>query len=427
MPPAKPLPFGIRALLIVAIFVLFLFIYVQSIHSVSFHYDENNWIYTSINLETIAAEGANSRFWGENYWTLTQPPMARYLIAIGHKQLGIEPSQSITPWNFAVSEEENIALGRMPSPEVLFASRLPMAILAAISGTIIFAILWFKSGLLAGLLFALFFSSSDYLKTQLCRAMGESPLLFFLVLAALFNILAVERFRNQISQNRTEFNDLRTYLLFLLSGVFCGLAGASKINGLIAGAGMAALIVFEIFLFSPQLNKEKKLNLTIRFIFLTAFGALAAFIAVNPYLYANPFANVGRMYKFRLEEMAFQITQYPQYHIASLGNRTKIILPQVFGSYMPFQFAGAVPVYLALVLTGFISVIKPYMKGNTNLNHVPTGIIMLPLVFSGYMTPLNWDRYLLPCIMFNMIYAPIGLAAIFHWLHGSLRRKPVTG
>jgi hypothetical protein len=269
--------------------------------------------------------------------------------------------------------------------------------------------------LLAGGIFAIFFASSSYLKTQLVRAMGESPLLFFIVLATLFCILGIHQYRRQIIQNKANSSPLKTYALFLFSGIFCGLAGASKINGLIACAGVAALILSEIFLFSPQLNKNQKMVLSIRYIFVIAVGALVSFIIVNPYLYFNPITHVGRMYKFRLQEMAIQIASFPQSHINSFSERISTLIPETFNLYMPFQFTGAVPIYLTQVLIGFTIVIRQYFKKSTTIKHIPAGVIMLPLVAAGYMTPLNWDRDLLPCVMFNMIYAPIGLAAIVNW------------
>ena len=413
---AKPTLSVFRAFIFIAVLTLFLFIFIQAMPSVTFHYDESHWIHTSVYLEIFTSEEASSPFWGENYWTLTQPPVTRYIIGINRKLMGFEPSQLNKAWDFAASDEENIALDRMPSPELLFASRLPMAILAAISGSIIFGILWYRSGLLAGGIFTLFFGSSAYLKNLLTRAMGESPLMFFIVLATLFCILGIHRYRRQLALNSTNGSHFKTYVLFLLSGISCGLAGASKINGLVACVGVTILIISEIFLFSPQLKNDQKIILSIRYIFVIASGALITFIIVNPYLYTNPITHVGRMYKFRLEEMAIQIAGFPKSHIDSLSDRVKTLIPETFKLYMPFQFPGAIPIFFSQVLLGLAIVIHQYLKKSTGLNHIPAGVIMLPLVIAGYMTPLNWDRYLLPCVMFNMIYAPIGIAALVQWI-----------
>lgn len=391
-------------------------VYIRSIPAVDIHFDESHWIHTSVYWEIFTSEKADSPFWGEHYWTLTQPPVARYIIGIGPKAWDFEPAQLNKSWDFAQSYAENVAQGRLPSDGLLFASRLPMAILAALTGTIVFGIVWEAAGLGAASGFVLLYSFSTYFKTHLVRAMGESPLLFFMIAAGLFTFLAIKALKSSLQIENSGGGYRKPLFLFFVSGIACGLAGASKINGLVACAGVVVLAVGSIFLLPSPLDRDHKIKLAVRIIFLIALAAVATFILLNPYLYRNLIQGMGRMYKFRLEEMALQIQRFPESHIDSLSERISLLFEECFSTFMPFHFLGAKYIYLGLVLLGLLASILEivrWLSGGMNSPAIFVLIfILLPLVMAGYMTPLNWERYLLPCVMLNMICVPVGVTVM---------------
>src|SRR5712691_10573100 len=121
----------------------------------------------------------------------------------------------------------------MPSPELLWWSRLPMAILASFSGLLLFTVVCAFASRPAGYIFLVLFAGNSYFLTMLRRAMGESPLLGFLTLATVVGIQAVNSWqRTAIGTPRFWKPYLRPFAWFMIMGIGCGTAGEAKISGL---------------------------------------------------------------------------------------------------------------------------------------------------------------------------------------------------
>ena len=379
----KNCPFPYRQIIFGLILILLLIVYIQAIPDAYFHYDESPWIHTSIYWEIFLSEPSTSLF----CWTLTQPPVTRYIIGIGRKLQGIDADQLGNPWDFEQSYEENVANNCLPSQVLLSVSRFPMAILAAITGVIIFGIIWDGYGILAALFFVLFYAFNNYLKTVLVQAMGESPLFFFLTLSAFFLMLAIRGILNGLENDTPDKNSFKFYILFSLSGITCGLAGASKINGLLACVSIVLIVLTVLFLFPSSLDKNQKIKFAVRIIFTIAFSTILTFVLINPYLYSNPIAGIGKMYKFRLQEMTIQIAGFPESHIDSLSERISILFTEVFDQYMPFHWQGAGYFYFGSVLFGAITLIIRLRNWLHAKKTLPVDI------FSGnYFSPLSFCR-----------------------------------
>lgn len=406
------------------VLILLLFTYIRAIPNSPFFGDESHWIHTSVYWEILLEQPSTSPFWSENYWTLTQPPVTRYIIGIARNIQGFNSEQLNNPWEFSQSFEENAANNNMPSQDLLFASRVPMAILAALTGWVIFLIILNGYGILAAVLFVLLYAFNDYLIITLVRAMGESPMLFFLTLSSFFLILAIREFIVWSKNETPDRKAIKSYFLFSLSGIACGLAGASKINGLMAGASIALIVFALLFFFSPSLNKNLKIKMSVRIIFIFACSVILPFILINPFLYASPLSRIGLMAKFRLYEMGVQIAGFPDMHINTLSERVPLLFAEVFSQYMPFHLPAIL--YFLLVGIGAINLINRLLDWNKSRQNFPTELVLvlvlLPLALAGYATPLNWDRYFLSSVMLNMICAPIGIAYLLKTLPGILNK-----
>ena len=92
--------------------VLFAIFYPR-IQNTPFHGDESWWIASSYHLEAFVGGRIDSPVWNESYHNLTQPQLSRYVIGIGRWVGGYGPSDLIRPWNFRLSDEENIARGKL--------------------------------------------------------------------------------------------------------------------------------------------------------------------------------------------------------------------------------------------------------------------------------------------------------------------------
>ena len=410
----KALKTPYKYFLLVIVFISLLIITIKAIPSIKFEYDESQWIHTSTYYEVLLTQPPDSSYWDENYWTITQPPMARYIIGFARRLGGIQSSELNTPWDFDASYEENVAKNRLPSDRLLYLSRLPMAILMSLTGTILFFIFLESTGLIGAGIFLLFFIFSEFLRSNFVRAMGEAPFFFFVTLSTLFTLLAIKELV-KVGPSPTNKSYGKYYGLLFTASIFCGLAGASKINGLISCAAIGMLIFMEGIFFSPNLNRDQKSKLIIRSSFVILFATLFAFILVNPYLYRSPFVSIGRMFKIRLEVMALQVETYPQNHISSMAERIPLLFRKVFYDNMPFRFFGAAFLYLLFFIGGFLSMIRNYLNwhktGADSPNLLILTALVLPLALAGYNTPLSWGRYLVPCVFLNAICVPAGVYA----------------
>lgn len=422
-----PINFLYRPLLYVLALALLLFVYLQAVPEAPFFGDESHWIHTSIYWEILQEEPVDSPFWDENYWTLTQPPVTRYLIGMARSIQGFTPDQLNNPWDFEISAAENRAVNNMPSQELLVASRIPMSILAALTGWVIFMMIFNGSGIVAALIFLLFFTSNQFLKITLVRAMGESPMLFFITLSSLFLWMGLRVLHTKAKGvSGTKF-DGTAFLFFSLAGITCGLAGASKINGLMAAFSIALILLVYIWFFLPPGTPNQRIKLAIRIIFVISSATLLSFVLVNPFLYSNPLSGIGSMGKFRLQEMSLQINGFPEVHINSLSERASLLLNEVFSQFMPFQVPALITLlFVMLGITALFKRVQAFYFGRANLpNDLIPVLVLLPLALAGYATPLNWDRYLLPSVMVNMICAPIGMAYLLNSISDLIRkRKP---
>ena len=388
------------------------YFYCKEIPIAKFHYDESHWIHTSSYFEILLSENSDSRFWDENYWTLTQPPVARYIIGLSRNIFGVDTDQLNDPWEFSLSYEENAANGCLPSDHLLKISRLPMALIATLTGTILFILLLDGFGLVPSLIFLSFFIFNDYLKRILVRAMGDPPLVLFITLSAFFCIKALIAYKCFARSKHN--NDLeKAYLLFFISGFCCGLAAASKINGFISCISIFAIVIGVTIISFPDMNTGEKLKLIIRICFVVAFASLFAFIIINPYLYSNPIVRMGRMYKFRFQEMAIQINGFPNQYINSIHDRYQVIQNQIFSDFMPFKFIGSNYLLMLLTIAGFINAVKSIYVWLTNHSGSPHVFVLsalfFPLAAAGYMSPLNWERYFVTCVVLNIVLIPSGI------------------
>ncbi|MGC1378792.1 MAG: hypothetical protein WA821_21350, partial [Anaerolineales bacterium] len=116
-PPTKK-TFITRLGYLVELFIVALIlvvVYCFGIQDVPFTADESHWIATSYYFEALfngdrvlpSLPQYNPKnisppnpVWGENYWTLTQPPLTRYVIALGRLGGGYRVKDLNTPWAY---------------------------------------------------------------------------------------------------------------------------------------------------------------------------------------------------------------------------------------------------------------------------------------------------------------------------------------
>lgn len=407
--------------------VILLAVYLTAIEKIPFGEDESHWIHTSSYLEIFFTEKPTSAYWGEHYWTLTQPPMARYLIGLGRLAGGYRSEELNTPWQFDHDWNWNVDNGNLPESGLLWWSRLPMALLAALSGWLIYLLLRKAAGRLAGAFFLLIFVCNPYFLTHLRRAMSETPLLFFTVLAMSAGFHALQILNLTINEGNVSLKALqKSSAWFILAGACCGLAGASKINGLFSTAGLVLLIVTAGLCLPGFIPADARRIFVIRTAVLSIFAALAVFVALNPYLYPNPLVNTARMFKFRMQEMAIQVAGFPENVINGTAERINVISRRLFEDYAWPGFHGALFLNLFLGASGLANLLLKIRQCRKNMENCFAAAVLLlipaPLVASTLVTPLDWNRYYLFAVLLVCWCISAGTAMIAGWIPGRVRR-----
>src|SRR5688572_29801773 len=148
-----------EVLLVVCTLALF---YLPGLSSVEFHPDESQWIATSNVFETYLRGDFQSPVWDRSYWTLTQPPVVRYIIGFSRYVGGYHIPDLNKPWDFERGKNFNDRRGAMPSDGLLWWSRLPMAILAIFSLAFVFILLHSSSGRFAAYIWLILVLASPY-------------------------------------------------------------------------------------------------------------------------------------------------------------------------------------------------------------------------------------------------------------------------
>lgn len=351
--------------------------------------------------------------------------MTRYIIGISRSLAGFTPEDVNNPWDFYISDEDNILQGNLPGGSLLWWSRFPNVLLAAFTGLILFFLIKLAFGRLPAYILVILYANSPFFLLNLRRAMSESPLLFFILLCTFITFAAVRQWFITAKLNNPTLRDLKkTFILFTFAGICAGLAGLCKINGLLMTGGIALVCLFIAVAFSGNVSREIRISFVIRTCAVVILTSLAIFILFNPFLYSHPLTNTGRMYKFRLHEMSIQIERYPDQLIHDIKERLTVPLREILLYLTPFQFTGSIWINLILSLTGLTFAIRVIRSGDIDNNARASAITMLiiplPMSLAAWMTPLNWDRYYLIPIAFSMVYLCIGISFIIKWIASKL-------
>jgi hypothetical protein len=404
--------------------VLFAIFYPR-IQNTAFHGDESLGIASSYYLDDFLLGRTDSPVWNESFETLTQPPLARYVIGIGRVFGSYRPRDLNRPWNFRLSDEENIARGNMPNSDLLWWSRLPMCILTVVCAVISFNFASRSAGRLAGYVVLTLFVFNTYFTTTLFRAMTEAPLLAATMLAALAGTQAVTSWKQAVAHNPgLKKRLLRPLIWFGIMGVFCGIAGSAKLNGL--SIILAGLVLSMLMLFPKTSNVSlSEMVRTVAFAWASLILAAAfTFVVLNPYLYPNPIGRTRNMVAQRLSEMERQQANYSAARISGpLIPRVFLIGERVFYQCATLRFTGSWIINVLLCSVGLWSLLfaaRSWLRSGAGYGG---SLVLLLIAFSAsvpaLMTPLDWDRYYLFPVFFSTVFIAIGAArtiqSLFEW------------
>jgi 4-amino-4-deoxy-L-arabinose transferase-like glycosyltransferase len=301
----------------------------------------------------------------------------------------------------------------MPSPALLWWSRLPMAILAIASGVLLFFLTTKAAGRAAGYILLILFVLNTYFFDLLRRAMAESPLLVFVLLTAFCAYQALRSWQRVDPKTPNRQNRFTLSVIwFGLMGVFCGLAAGTKLNGaavMLAGLGLCVLLPY-----AHRKIPQAKWSATLCACVLL-LGTGLTFIALNPFLYRNPVKRTQMMVQQRLEEMSTQLQIFPELAI-DVSRRIPLIHQRIFEDYSTFHLVGGeiINPILSVIGLGYLLysswrwLQKPITSG--------AGIVILLVAFTtatpALFTPIDYDRYYLLPVVFSTVFIAVAIGWI---------------
>lgn len=423
-----------------ALLVTFLLLgfYLYHARVAPFHPDEANRIATSDAFEAFFTGRFKTTLWQESYWTLTQPPVSRYWTGLGRWLGGYRPGDLKTLW---AKQEPYGLINRFSAsnvtPRLLWWSRLPIAVLSALAVFIVFFLCFKVTGRLAGYLVIFLFLGSSYFSQLLPRAMGEAPLLAAIMAAWFAGYQAIRCWEQAIWDSipvpRRRVS--RPLMWFGLMGLFCGLAGASKLNGASITLAAILLVVATPLVRRGILSKAFRL----RFIFLSgcllALSTAIGFIAPNPYLYSDILGRATKMLNNRFVEMQDQLKENPGDRFSSPSDPISAIANCALQDCTALRFSGSMVINLAFCLLGaayLITVAWKWIGGQRFpfINSIAASVVLLLIAITASIpvlgTPLNWSRYYMLPTVFTTICIAIGIAWLVKVLFARLTRQPKT-
>jgi hypothetical protein len=364
--------------------------------------------------------------WGRHYFSLDQPPVARYLLAIGRRLHGYGPEALNRPWRWELDAAENARLGNVPAPGLLLAARRSSAALSIASGLLLYGLVRSAAGRVAGLGFVLLFSTSGYLLVHLRRAMGEPALLFFSALGLWAGARALRAAGEAVGGEAPAPIARRAFPWLAATGFAAGLAGSSKLNGLgLAGAGVVLAVALAVRV--PNRGLGARLALAAAGGLCVVVPCVATFYAVNPSLHRDPVAHARAMVELRSRELAGN-QRDARWGLQEPGRRVVVVLGRTFETYGPARTAWVnVPLALAGLLVLLVSAAR-WARGSGG---APAAVALLAgaILAAGpaLLTPVDWDRYYLFPVVFTTVLVAAGGAALAErvvGLAGALGRGP---
>jgi hypothetical protein len=421
-----------QTIVILGFIVLVSIGYFLGLPGVPFHPDEQTYLFMSGDIERFFSN-PSSLFWKptqadelrQNY-RLRDAPLSRWLIGIG-RQIAGKPAPQVD-WDWSKDWETNQAHGALPPQDLLLAGRWSVAFLFPLSLWLMFQIAKAIGNDLSGWAAMVILASHGLVLLHTRRAMAESALLFTCLLT-LWLIQRPER-----------------------SPWWIGLAAALAFNAKQSAAPLVLLCGVAVWIS----GNESGLSFTHRFrnfiFFCLTFG-FVTFI-LNPFLWRNPLA-AGRAAWFERNQLVVQQVEMVRsvnpemvwetpFHrlqgffihlffshpaVADVANYVQNIqsaeekyFANPFHSLMRNLMGGAI--FAFVTLFGFtLAVVRTrhlptQKKSSTWLLWAAT---LLQLAGLTAFVPLPFQRYVIPLIPFQCLWAATGIEGVVDLLKAIVR------
>ncbi len=309
-----------------------------------FSIDESRWIATSRYFWiTIIDRDLFGPDWRPNYIVLTHPPVARYLIGFGLWLQGWTPEQLNGRYDTFRSRDYNRQQGNIPGPDLLDAARRVVLVSAVGATMLLYPIGRLLGGPVAGAAAVGLALANPLLATLWTRALAESILAFFCLLAFLLAALVARAGRGR-----------PPYAVALALGALIGLSVATKLTGVFVALAVGMFVLVQRAAFWRADRRWPGPG-----VWLDAMlGAILIFVVVNPLLYPNPVMRTAMLFEHRRDEMLAQAQGTPRLAVPpEIGARAALMYQRTFAEFGTVQAWTRVPAdaLLAAIALGVVA------------------------------------------------------------------------
>ena len=386
-----------------------------------FHGDESTLIYMSrdYHYQFIARDLSGVRYSDppisptEQDLRLLNGTVHKYLVGLAWHLSGFTINDINEQWDWGADWFYNVQNGHLPTDDLLITARRVSVLFLAAGVTVIFALAKVVGGRPTAYLVSLYYALNPALLLNGRRAMMEGSLIFFSLLVVLAGLW---------------FWQHRSWWTIVALGVASGLAVASKHTGVISvvavfgASGLYSLI---------QSIKSDQRRETIQRLFgLTLAGiiGLGLFYAMNPAWWGDPLGRIGDVLDRREILLSGQVATFGGYEsfadrLAGFGRQVFGAIPQYYevsdwadtigeqitryessiwrGVSIGGSTGGAI-LLATITVFGLWRLLRARAL-SLSLRLPTAGWVILTLVVTSLLTPLEWQRYYL------LVYPVIGI------------------
>jgi 4-amino-4-deoxy-L-arabinose transferase-like glycosyltransferase len=407
--------------------------YLLGLPAVPFHPDESTQLFTSGDVEIFLKRPADLFWRPEKENDLRQryreldAPLTHTILAIG-RWFGGQPALPVD-WDWGKTWRENDLAGALPSPGLLMAGRMAVAMLFPFSVLFLFLAARRVTNEFTAWVAALLLACNALILLHTRRAMAEGALLFTLTLSMWVMVTA---------EKRPWLVAIPAALAFCAKQTLAALGPAGLLAALWPLPGNSITSV-----------KHKALHL---FGQAALFGIVFAAIVLllNPFLWSQPIPAAQAAFRARQALASAQVTDRPDQALNSPGRKfigligSVYLIPPIMaetGNYLAntqaaeeaylanpfhtlFRSLPAGGMLMVLSLFGFtvtaFRVARPGHPARRGLVLLLAATLFQTLALYA-LVPLPWQRYYLPAVPYACLWAAAGIDQLFLPLRGRKR------
>jgi 4-amino-4-deoxy-L-arabinose transferase-like glycosyltransferase len=415
-----------------AAYLVFLLV---TLPSVPFHPDEATYIYMSRDLERIFQSGPLSVCWrsggGSDPLQVERErdcPLARYAIGLARIAGGLPATDS--NWDWSADWEQNLRQGALPSDSLLLLARIPQTLLLFLAVLLMARIGWKLGGGTGALVAAAMFGLNSQVLLHARRAMGESALLFGMILT-----VAVV-----LEQKPAAGRWVRNLGVPLWTGAALAVAALAKYSGLL----LAPVALAGMFVSTGESSPRRLVLRGAARCGVLLLGFLAVFLAADPVFWCHPFGTLSAVAAERQRLLAQQVITL---RAAAPALFLDTPLRRLLGVFYELFFAPLaiwdVPNYAAMTAAAGRAYLASPLNTLTSWGIVGAGSAVLvfgglvfaaarvfrgkggwswaiALIWAGSVlagiligVPILWQRYYLPLIPVCAAFAALAVSAVW--------------